>query len=292
MKFILGKKLGMTQLWRGEEVVAVTKVQAGPCVVTQAKEQEKDGYAAVQLGFEQKKSKNIKKPQKGHLNKLKNAGRALKTDFRYLKEFRLNSGEKENGELAVGDIIIADTFESGDKVSITGRSKGRGFQGVVKKYNFSGAMKTHGIKDQERMPGSAGAMGVGKIFKGKKMPGRMGGKTVTTSNLEVVDIDTENNIIYIKGAVAGSRNDLILLQGKGELNKKTPEEVPSVLEEGDRKEQGPRTGEEVSKDEQVAAQGEQEQTETGEGAPEQEGEQQEVQEQEQQEEDKEEKSNS
>ncbi len=225
----------MTQLWQGEEVVAVTKVQAGPCVVTQVKEKGKDGYDSLQLGFGQRKDKNIKKPQKGHLNKLKKAEKSLKTDFRYLREFRLDKSKEEKGEFSIGDVITADTFESGDNVNITGRSKGRGFQGVVRKYKFAGAIKTHGTKDQVRMPGSAGAMGAGKVFKGKKMPGRMGGETVTTTNLKVIDVDTENNIIYIKGSIAGSRDDLILLQGKGELKKKTPKDVLSVLGE-DKKE--------------------------------------------------------
>jgi large subunit ribosomal protein L3 len=236
MKFILGKKLEMTQLWQKEEVVAVTKVQAGPCVVTQVKEKEKDGYSSVQLGFDQKKDKNIKKPQKGHFKKLKKAEQSLRTDFRYLREFRLDKSKEENAELIAGDVITADTFESGDKVDITGCSKGKGFQGVVKRYKFAGAIKTHGTKDQERMPGSAGAMGAGKVFKGKKMPGRMGGKTVTTTNLEVVDTDAENNIIYIKGAITGSKNGLVLLQGKGELKKKAPKDVSFVLEEVEQKE--------------------------------------------------------
>jgi large subunit ribosomal protein L3 len=253
MKFIIGKKLEMTQLWQGEEVIAVTKIQAGPCVVTQTKDKEKDGYIAAQLGFGQKKDKNIKKPQKGHLNKLKKADSSFKTDFRYLKEFRFDKSKEEKPELSVGDVITVDTFESGDKVNISGSGKGKGFQGVVKRHGFAGAIKTHGTKDQERMPGSAGAMGAGKVFKGKKMPGRMGGKTITTTNLEVIDIDTENNIIYIKGAVTGSRDGLVLLEGKGELKKKAPKDIPSVLgekEEAKESEKPKSETEEGKKDEE------------------------------------------
>lgn len=237
MKLILGKKIGMTQLWKEEEVVPVTKVQAGPCVVTQVKNEDRDGYRGAQVAFATKKKKNINKPQLMHLNKLKEVHQGLKDNFRYLREFRFNKGEEKDPELEVGDVITADTFSAGDKIDVTGRSKGRGFQGVVKRYDFGGSIKTHGTKHEERRPGSAGAMGVGRIFKGKKMPGQMGGRTVTTRNLEIVEVDTENNIVYIKGSIAGSPNDLLLLQGDGELSKKTPEEVPSVLEKEVQKEE-------------------------------------------------------
>lgn len=222
----------MTQIWKDEEVVPVTKIQAGPCVVTQVKSEDKDGYKGVQVAFDNKKEKNIKKPQKGHFQKLKQLNKRFKTNWRYAREFRLVKDEDKQQEVNVGDIVGVDIFESNDKVDVSGTSKGRGFQGVVKRHGFSGAMKTHGIKDQERMPGSAGAMGVGRIFKGKRMPGRMGGQTITTRNLEVVDIDAENNILFLKGAVSGAVNGLVAIKGKGELKVKSAEEAAGVLEEG------------------------------------------------------------
>ncbi|MFH1522312.1 MAG: 50S ribosomal protein L3 [Patescibacteria group bacterium] len=204
MKFIIGKKLDMTQLWQGEEAVAVTRVQAGPCMIIQVKTDQKDGYQAVQLGYGEKKEKNIKKPQKNHLKNLGN--------FRYLREFKI-----EGEELERGDEIEASIFDSGDKVKVTGVSKGKGFQGVVKRHGFHGQSKTHGTKDQVRMPGSIGATGPAHVFKGMRMPGRMGGEKVTTTNLEIVEIDKENNILLIKGAVPGIRNGLVLIQGPGEM---------------------------------------------------------------------------
>ena len=210
MKFIIGKKLEMTQVWRDGNVVAVTKVQAGPCVVTQVKNNEKDGYLAVQIGFGEKKEKNIKKPQKGHLKK-------SKTNSRYLREFRTDVSEKN---LKIGDKIDVSTFDNGDEIQVIGTSKGKGFQGVVKRHGFKGSKKTHGNKDQLRMPGSIGATGPAHVFKGTKMGGRMGGDRVTVKNLEVVDIDIKNNILLVKGAVPGARNGLILVCGKGELKLK------------------------------------------------------------------------
>jgi len=212
MKFILGKKIEMTQIWKDDSVMAVTKVQAGPCVVTQVKNKDKDGYEAVQLGFGEKKEKNIAKPQRGHLAKVQSAFKD-KIGAKYLKEFRL----KESVELSIGDIIDASAFEPGDTVKVTGTSKGRGFQGVVKRHGFGGQNKSHGTKDQLRMPGSIGATGPARVFKGVRMPGRMGGDRVTVKNLEIIDIDKDNNILYIKGAVPGARNGLILISGEGEL---------------------------------------------------------------------------
>jgi len=211
MKFIIGKKIEMTQVWQGEEVVAVTKVAAGPCTVTQKKTLDKDGYESVQLGFGEKKEKNINKPQKGHLKSLGN--------LRHLREFRVSENEVERG-----DKISVDTFEAGDIVNVTSNAKGRGFQGVVKRHGFSGSKKTHGNKDQHRMPGSVGATGPAHVFKGTRMGGRMGGNQVTTANLEIVKVDVENNVLYIKGSVSGARNGLVLIEGKGDL-KFTKEEV-------------------------------------------------------------------
>ena len=216
MKFIIGKKLDMTQTWQGDKVEAVTRVQAGPCTIVQVKTSQKDGYEAIQVGFGEKKEKNIKKPQKGHFKKV--IKESKKTGFRYLREFRLDKHDNK-GEIDVkqGDVIDVSTFEVGDKVKVTGISKGKGFQGVVKRHGFHGQSKTHGTKDQLRMPGSIGATGPAHVFKGQKMPGRMGGERVTVANLGIMDIDKENNILLIKGAVPGARNGLVLIFGKGEL---------------------------------------------------------------------------
>lgn len=227
MKFIIGKKIEMTQVWQGDKVVAVTRVQAGPCVVTQVKNIENDGYKAVQLGFGKRKEKNIAKPQKGHMKGL--------GAFMSMKEFRTEAGETK-----VGDVINVDTFAVGDGIQVIGVSKGKGFQGVVKRHGFKGSKKTHGNKDQLRMPGSAGATGPAHVFKGMRMGGRMGGDQVTVKNLEIVAVDTENNILSIKGAVPGARNGLVLISGEGELkisqaNTETKEEkieeVVAVAEE-------------------------------------------------------------
>jgi large subunit ribosomal protein L3 len=195
----------MTQTWQNEKVMAVTRVQAGPCTVVQVKTENKDGYNAVQVGYGQKKEKNINKPQIGHQKGIGNS--------RVLKEFRLQ--DKTN--IKKGDLIDVDTFEPGDKIKVSGISKGKGFQGVVKRYGFSGSKKTHGNKDQLRMPGSVGATGPAHIFKGTRMGGRMGNDKVSINNLEIIDIDKENNILTIKGALPGARNGLIFIFAEGEL---------------------------------------------------------------------------
>ncbi|MDD4902278.1 MAG: 50S ribosomal protein L3 [Patescibacteria group bacterium] len=211
MKFIIGKKIEMTQLWQGENVAGVTAVQAGPCYVTQVKTTEKDGYQAVQLGFGGKKEKNTNKPQIGHLKNIKTKG--IDDNFAWLREFRVDA----KSALEIGDKIDVGAFAIGDKVAATGVSKGRGFQGVVKRHGFSGGRKSHGNKDQLRMPGSTGATGAGHVFKGTKKPGRMGTETVTTKNLEIIEIDKEKNILYIKGGIAGARNGLVLIEGAGDI---------------------------------------------------------------------------
>lgn len=231
MKFIIGKKIEMTQVWQGDKVVAVTRVQAGPCTVTQVKNIENDGYKAVQLGFGTRKEKNIAKPQKGHMKGL--------GAFMSMKEFRVEASDAK-----VGDKIGVETFAVGDGIQVTGVSKGKGFQGVVKRHGFKGSKKTHGNKDQLRMPGSAGATGPAHVFKGMRMGGRMGGDQVTVKNLEIIEIDTENNILSIKGAVPGARNGLVLISGEGELKisqssnevkeeKTEVEEVVAVAEEAE-----------------------------------------------------------
>lgn len=231
MKFLIGKKIDMTQIWKGDRVVAVTKVQAGPCVVTQVKNKEKDGYQAVQIGYGKRKEKNIAKPQRGHLSKFKIKSLKNSINLRYLNEFRLDNNKNNELNINKGDIIDVNTFEPGDIVKVTGVSKGKGFQGVVKRHGFHGQDKTHGNKDQLRMPGSIGATGPAHVFKGQKMPGRMGGDRVTVSNLEIIDVDKENNILLIKGAVPGARNGLLLISGEGELKKA---EVRSEKSEGDK----------------------------------------------------------
>jgi large subunit ribosomal protein L3 len=213
MKYIIGKKVEMTQIWQGENVMPVTKVQAGPCFVTQIKTKNSDGYEAVQVGFGSKKEKNTKKPQLGHLKKAKAKG--ANDNFQFLREFIPASDNKT--VLEIGDKIDVSAFAVGDIVAATGVSKGRGFQGVVKRHGFQGGRKSHGNKDQLRMPGSTGATGAGHVFKGTKKPGRMGGDTTTTKNLEIIEIDKENNFLYVKGGIAGARNSLVLIAAPGDL---------------------------------------------------------------------------
>lgn len=196
----------MTQVWANDKVWAVTPVAAGPCVVTQVKTAATDKYSALQLAYGIRKEKNIKKPQLGHFKK---AG----VSPMHVREFRTEGDVAVN----VGDKVTAGTFAAGDIVAVTGTSKGRGFQGVVKRYHFAGGRKSHGNKDQLRMPGSVGAKGPAHIFKGMRMGGRMGNERVTVSNLEIASVDLENNIIYIKGALPGAVDGLLLIKGQGEL---------------------------------------------------------------------------
>ena len=198
MKFILGTKEKMSQVFDESGMVqSVTVLQAGPVVITQIKDTDKDGYTAVQVGFGEKKEKNINKAQKGHLKDLGN--------FRYLREFRL----KEIGEYKVGDEIDLSVFEEGDKVNISSISKGKGFQGVVKRHGFAGGPRTHGQKHQERKPGSIGATGPQRVFKGVRMAGRMGSDRVQIKNIKVIQIDKKNNQLLVKGAVAGRKGSLV-----------------------------------------------------------------------------------
>lgn len=212
----------MTQVWKNDEVIPVTRIEAGPCVVMAVKTQVKDKYEAVQLGYGTRKEKRIRKPQKGQMKDLGN--------FRYVKEFRI---EGQGIEVNRGDVIGVSTFEVGDIVKITGTSKGKGFQGVVKRYGFHGQDETHGNKDQVRMPGSSGATAPAHVFKGTRKPGRMGNERSTVSNLEIIEIDPKENIILVKGAVPGVRGGLLLLSGKGDLKIQeiTEEITPEVIEE-------------------------------------------------------------
>lgn len=202
MKFILGKKIEMTQRFREDgRVVPVTVVQAGPCVVTQVKSKEKDGYVAIQLGYGQRR--RLSKPLAGHLKGL--------DPLRYLREFRL----MEPSPLKKGDEIRVDVFQPGDIVSVTGQSKGKGFQGVVRRHGFAGSPASHGHKDQLRMPGSIGATAPQRVLKGKRMAGHMGDERVTVKNLEVMEVDLKHHLLFIQGAVPGARGGLLSVAAPG-----------------------------------------------------------------------------
>lgn len=219
MKFILGKKREMTQKFMDDgKVVPVSVVRAGPCFITQVRNIDKDGYKAVQIGYQEAKSLN-----KPLLGKLKDIFKA-----QYIKEFRLEKEDEK--EFKPGQEINVDVFEKGEKVKVSGKSKGRGFQGVVKRHGFKGAPKSHGTKDQLRHPGSIGATGPAHVFKGMKMAGRMGGKNVTVSNLEIIDIDPEKKLLYIKGAIPGAMNGLIEITSKGEMDLTVKKEAKKETE--------------------------------------------------------------
>ncbi len=225
MKFIIGKKVEMTQIWQGSNVIGVTKVAVGPCTVVQVKDMEKDGYKAVQLGFGERKAKNIAKPQLGHFKK-------VGKNFSVLREFRLDKPtHEEKADVVVGDVVKADSFVAGDIVKITSVSKGKGFQGPVKRHHFAGGRASHGNKDQLRMPGSIGSVGAGHVFKGTRMAGRMGGDRVTIQNVEVIEVDEQNGFIYLKGPVSGARNSVVVMEGNGDLKVEKPEVAKEVKEE-------------------------------------------------------------
>lgn len=200
-KAIIGKKIGMTQIFSPEgKVIPVTVIEAGPCSVVQRKTVETDGYEAVQLGFGEVKATRVNKPMKGHFDK---ADAAYKKE---LKEFRLEDCSAVN----VGDILKADTFAVGDMVDVSGTSKGKGFQGTVKRHNNARLKETHGTGPVHRHAGSMGACSSpSRIFKGKGMPGQMGNEKVTVQNLEVVKVDAENNLIALKGAVPGPKGGIV-----------------------------------------------------------------------------------
>ncbi len=202
-KAILATKVGMTQIFNDQGVlVPVTVLQAGPCVVTQVKTEENDGYKAVQVGFVDKREKLVSKPVKGHFDK---AGVVYK---RYVREFRLENAE----EYSVKDEIKADIFAAGDKVDATAVSKGKGFQGAVKRYGQRRGPMTHGSKFHRHQGSNGSATTPGRVFKGKGMPGHMGHVQVTVQNLEVVRVDAENNLILVKGAVPGPKKSLVTLK--------------------------------------------------------------------------------
>ncbi len=200
MKFILAKKVEMSQVFDGQgRVHPVTWLLAGPIFITQKKSAEKDGYVSVQVGFGSKKEKNIKKPQK----KLGN--------FEGFKEFRPLTSNVSLPE--VGDKVDVSVFKEGDAVNVSGTSKGKGFQGVVKRHGFAGGPRTHGQKHSEREPGSIGATWPQRVLKGRRMPGRMGGDRVTVRNLKVIKIIPEKNLMAIEGAIPGNRGSLVEIRG-------------------------------------------------------------------------------
>jgi len=197
MKFILGKKVKMSQIFDAEgNVIPVTLVEAGPCYITQLKEKEKDGYEAVQIGFEKLKERKITKSK-------------VKKPFRYLREFKDNIQNYQ-----IGQKLDVSMFKEGDIITVSGISKGKGFQGGVKRWGFSGRPSTHGTKHEERTIGSVGSSTPSRVVKGRKMPGRTGGERITIKNLKIVKIEPEKNLIYIKGAIPGSRGSLIEIKSE------------------------------------------------------------------------------
>ena len=205
MSALIGKKIGMTRIFSEQgKAIPVTVVQVGPCYVTQIKTKEHDGYEAVQLGYGLKREKLVAKPVKGHLKK--SGASAL----RVLKEFR---NFKMDGSIKLGAELRASVFAIGDKVAVTGISRGKGFSGGIKRHHFGGGPKTHGQSDRLRAPGSVGQSSYpSRVLKGTRMAGRMGNEQVTVKTLKVVRIDPENNFIMIKGAVPGSRNGIVYIK--------------------------------------------------------------------------------
>ncbi len=205
MKFILGKKISMSQVFTADgKVVPVTKVVVGPCKVVGVKTKEKNGYNAVQLGFGQKK--HLPKSVQGQLRTL--------GSFAKIKEFRL---VQEEVKAKIGDEITCQTFAVGDVLTVTGFSKGHGFQGVVKRHHFAGGPRSHGHKDNARMPGAIGSGGIQKVFKGLRMAGRMGNEQVTIKGLQVMAVNPEDNSLLVAGALPGARNGFLMLKAEGEL---------------------------------------------------------------------------
>ncbi len=203
MKTIIGKKIGMTQIFDEKGyVIPVTAIEAGPCIVAQIKSTDVDGYNAIQLGFGDVKDKHINKPEKGHFEKLK------LTDKKHLREFRVDSIDN----VKIGDEIKVDVFTAGDKVDIQGTSKGKGFQGVIKRHGQHRGPMGHGSM-YHRRPGSMGSTSTpGRVFKGKKLPGHMGVQTVTIQNLDVVRVDLDKNVILVKGSVPGPKGAILKIK--------------------------------------------------------------------------------
>lgn len=213
MKGIIGKKVGMTQVFDDQgNAVPVTVIQAGPCHVTQIRTRDKEGYVAVQLGFWETKPERLTKGQMGHLKR--NNLPAL----RVLREFRIKEGDADVKE---GDKITVETFAKGERVDVVGTSKGRGFAGAIKRHGFNRQPKTHGQSDRERAPGSVGQRSFpGRTLKGQRMAGRMGNERVTTQNLEVVVVDAARNLLAIRGSVPGHKNGIVIVKPSVKARKK------------------------------------------------------------------------
>jgi len=203
VKGILGAKLGMTQVWDNNKVVPVTVVQAGPCVVTQVRTPEADGYSAVQLAYGQIDPRKVNKPKGGHYAK------AGVSPRRHMVELRTIDAT----EYELGQEVTVETFEPGTRIDVTGRTKGKGYAGVIKRHGFHGLKASHGVERKHRSPGSIGACATpGRVFKGVRMAGRMGSQRFTVQNLTVQAVDTENNLLLVKGAVPGPKGSLILVR--------------------------------------------------------------------------------
>jgi large subunit ribosomal protein L3 len=201
-KGILGKKIGMTQIFSPEgKAVPVTVIEAGPCVVVQKKAVPTDGYEAIQLGFGEKKERLVNQPMKGHFNK------AGVKPYRFLHELRVSAGD----DFTLGQEIKADVFSEGEWVDVTGTSKGKGFAGVIKRWNFNRASMTHGSM-YHRRPGSLGATDPARVFKGRKMPGRLGHVQVTIQGLQVVKVDAVRNLLLVKGAIPGANGGYVVVK--------------------------------------------------------------------------------
>ncbi|PNR97136.1 50S ribosomal protein L3 [Petrotoga sp. 9PWA.NaAc.5.4] len=202
MKGILGKKVGMTRIFKEDKAIPVTVIQAGPCVVVQKKTVETDGYNAIQVGFEEIQERKVNKPLLGHFKK------AQVKPYRYLKEFRVDNVD----DFKIGQVIDVSIFSEGEKVDITGYSKGRGYTGAIKRWNFTGGEVSHGSKFHRALGSTGMNTYPSKVFKGKKMPGRYGNERVTIQNSEVVYIDQKNNLIALKGGVPGARGGLVIIK--------------------------------------------------------------------------------
>lgn len=203
MKNILGRKVGMTQIFQEDgNLIPVTVVEAGPLVVVQKRTMEKDGYNAIQVGFEDAKENRMNKPSKGHFDK-------VELDYkRYLREFRVDNSE----DFEIGQEIKADIFEEGDKVDVIGTSKGKGTQGVVRRHGFAKGNASHGSRFHRSPGGMSASASPGRVFKGHRMAGRMGNERVTIQNLEIVKVDAEKNLILIKGAIPGPKKGLVTIK--------------------------------------------------------------------------------
>lgn len=204
---MIGKKVGMTQVYdRDQSLIPVTVIEAGPCAVVQVKEEANDGYRAVRVGFQEVRAERLNRPDRGLFAKSGVSPR------RVLREFRLGEGEAYK----VGDLIDVGVFAAGDRVDVTGASKGKGFAGVVRRHHFGGGPRSHGQSDRHRAPGSVGSSSFpSRVFKGLRMAGRMGNRQVTAKGLSVVRVDRERNLLFVKGAVPGARGGYVLIRKAG-----------------------------------------------------------------------------